>query len=516
VKSARVFSFKDCTVNHVVGDDMYGGSTYALYVENANYIAVQNVKTYVVTESWDMGSPALYFGAGSGAMANYDNLEFYILQNGTNGYLPRLIYAANHNHCRVKNISVDIPTRVLGSGPPTNRIIYGNMLQYTGMREFSLEDVSINLPQCWRIESSGRVLSFTGYSSSSVPGGEHRIKNISIQLAEADGLDSNYDGINYDWVKSTDYAAYAALILDFSSNNYPGLEIVTAENITVNHPRGMAFYGNSIQMKTASFKGAVKLSRTMADITSIESYYPGYALWVKDGTTLRVRDLNVTKTTAESVGGVGDPIIGDYANSIIYADEANAALRDNQTTTATTGNQFGVICGNEIDSGHFIHRSVNCICDTWNVNRTGGAPACYKLWNNALDTTSDLSLGRAPFLGVQITLEVTGKHVFECFAATKNQTTPAELATRFIVQISVPNADGSKRVYFSSTDGQWLDDASEWNNDSDLTAYKLSLPFNVAVTNADIDVKIHFNWFSALGYLYLDPSFNLTAVGGIK
>lgn len=510
VKSARVFAMRSCIVYSVGGDSMgYGGS--AVQIDAANYIAMQDIQCYALMQDYMMGSSAI-ISITADAMANYDNLAFHILQDGSASYIPSVFYAVNHRHCRMSNVTLDIPERTLGSGTPTSRHLSATVIQCTGMREFKFEKFNLALPKCWYLESGGHVLHLAGYHASNFPGGQHEVSNITVQLAEANGLDSEHNGIFYNAPKSSDYSSYAAVIFDFNSADTHGAEHATANNITINHPRGVALFAQSIQMQSVSLKGTAKFSKTQADITSLSTYYPGYALWAKESSTVRVRNLALTKASAGYTGGVDDPAIGECTNSLVYVDTANAALQSNQCSTENKGNQYAAICGNETDTGHFVHRTPNCICDTWGVNRTGGAPACFKLWNNSCNTTSDMSLGRAPFLGVQITPEATGRHNFICYAAAKNQPDMTELATRLIVQVTVPRSDGSVRSYYSGTDGQWASDTeSVWNSDNNLSAYKLTLPLDVATTGA-IDIKVHFNWYSAQGYVYLDPKFVLQAV----
>ena len=119
-----------------------------------------------------------------------------------------------------------------------------------------------------------------------------------------------------------------------------------------------------------------------------------------------------------------------------------------------------------------------------------------------------MSLGRAPFKGIQITPTATGVKTLKIYAAAKNLSDLTELYKKLIVQLSVPNGDGAD-VYYSSTDGSWSPDTvSTWNNDSGLTQYVLTIPVTIHTTAA-IDVKIHFNWYSQAGFLYIDPKFTL-------
>ena len=73
-----------------------------------------------------------------------------------------------------------------------------------------------------------------------------------------------------------------------------------------------------------------------------------------------------------------------------------------------------------------------------------------------------------------------------------------------VVQAAVPGADGSERTAFSSASGRWSEDASAWIGESGLTAFALEMPLEIPAA-CTVDVKIHFRWYSASGYLYIDP-----------
>jgi hypothetical protein len=75
----------------------------------------------------------------------------------------------------------------------------------------------------------------------------------------------------------------------------------------------------------------------------------------------------------------------------------------------------------------------------------------------------------------------------------------------------VPQTDGTQKVLFSSTHGQWLADSdAEWVNDSELNQLKIAIPLEVMTTDKTLDIKIHYQLYSASGYVYIDPVLELT------
>lgn len=530
INTAHVLSMHRCIFNIVNdGDDWYGDTADPFHLNNASYISVSDVDVYTTTSQYGGdygpgGGTALCFSNGSwgGAFSDYQNLRFHILVNGTWGYMPCLFYSAVNDYCRIRNITATIEERKLGTNNPSQYCVGQSMIRSHGSREFEIDGITVSLPKCWRITEGGRVVSISGFCNSTIPGFSKSIRNISISMAETDGVDSEAStGNYYEWVRQGigdigRYPWYSALEMSFSERNYSegAWEPVVVSGITVNHPHGVALYAYGCQIRNCSLKGTIKLRRCVADVTSMTSFYPGYALFAAEASTLRVGTLTLGKENSEITGGADDPAVGSYYSdtSFIYVGTCNGPLKSNIGGTATNVyNGYNVICANESDSGHYTCRSENYICDTWNARRTGGAPACLKIISSA-NGSGGMSLGRAPFRGFQITPAATGIHTLEFHIAAKGISDLSELNRRLLVQVSVPRANGTQEVYFSSTSGRWEDDSSaEWVNDSEMVQRKLVMPLNITEAGA-LDVKIHYQLYSASGYVYLDPAIALTPV----
>ena len=530
INTAHVLSMHRCIFNIVNdGDDWYGDTADPFHLNNASYISVSDIDVYATTSQYGGdygpgGGTALCFSNGSwgGAFSDYQNLRFHILVNGTWGYMPCLFYSAVNDYCRIRNITATVEERKLGTNNPSQYCVGQSMIRSHGSREFEIDGITVTIPKCWRITEGGRVVSISGFCNSTIPGFSKSIRNISISMAETDGVDSEAStGNYYEWVRQGigdigRYPWYSALEMSFSERNYSegAWEPVVVSGITVNHPHGVALYAYGCQIRNCSLKGTIKLRRCVADVTSMTSFYPGYALFAAEASTLRVGMLTLGKENSEITGGADDPAVGSYYSdtSFIYVGTCNGPLKSNIGGTATNVyNGYNVICANESDSGHYTCRSENYICDTWNARRTGGAPACLKIISSA-NGSGGMSLGRAPFRGFQITPAETGIHTLEFHIAAKGISDLSELNRRLLVQVTVPRANGTQDVYFSSTSGCWQDDSSaEWVNDSEMVQRKLVMPLNITEAGA-LDVKIHYQLYSASGYVYLDPAIALTPV----
>lgn len=71
------------------------------------------------------------------------------------------------------------------------------------------------------------------------------------------------------------------------------------------------------------------------------------------------------------------------------------------------------------------------------------------------------------------------------------------------------SAQVGDRTYYSTLHGRWADDsASTWVNDSDLVQKVLEMPIDIPDTSP-VDVRVYFSWYSAGGFVYLDPDIKL-------
>lgn len=197
----------------------------------------------------------------------------------------------------------------------------------------------------------------------------------------------------------------------------------------------------------------------------------------------------------------------------MFADKCNVALRPLNYLSSNDNYIYqGFGCNNEGEDGHFCFRCPNGIADTWSVHRSGGGAAAIKLYNNNYNTTRTMVLGRKPFKGLQLLPTTSGRHVLKAHIAYKGFADDSELSRRLLFSATVRGADGHDIVYWSSLHGRWIDDsASEWINDENLTQKCLEIPLDL-VENNPVDVRIYFCWFSASGFIYVDPALELEPV----
>ena len=138
------------------------------------------------------------------------------------------------------------------------------------------------------------------------------------------------------------------------------------------------------------------------------------------------------------------------------------------------------------------------------MRRTGGGTAALKLSNNVCPGADMMVLGRRPFNGMQLTPTTTGRHMLRAHIAFKGYASAAELYRHFVISATV-----NGKVWYSTVNGRWADDsASTWVNDSDLNQMVLEMPIDIAEVSP-VDVRVYFSWYSAGGFVYLDPAIEL-------
>ena len=524
-----VFSLKHCVVNAVRDSgNYYEASSWAFQVQQPTFLAVSDVDVWTPAvqyggggdESGGMGSgdPILKFGyynsySGSSVCgnSNFENLRFHYLARGSYGYLPSLFYAYCGEFARLRKVTVQMETRQLGSGTPSVVAPAGILVDCENAAEYDYGDIAVTLPKVWRVDSYCNILKLTGASANSLPGYVKKVDGITVTLGTTAGVDTQNNGNYYSNYQNTDNGAnYAAVRLNFGSGDgmYGGgaWEPVIVRNLTVTHPRGIALHFTGAYLKSCTLQGMLRASQATCDITSLTTWYPGYAVQASSGSTVRVGTLTLGRGNVS--GHDSDPaILGSpqESTSFVFVGSCNGALMsDTRSTSTSHDNCYAVVCANEEDTGHYTMRTINAMCNTWGVARSGGAvSASLKLSNNTADGPGFLSLGRQPFGGFAVAA-TAGQRTLKVFVAAKGLSDLAQLSRRLLVQASIPHADGSSEVLWSCASGRWLEDASTWIGESSLSAYRLELPVSIPA-DCSVDVRIHVKWYSSSGYLYIDP-----------
>lgn len=509
---ARMLNIRDCVMNYCITGNT--SNPHGIYCRFPEILNVEDVKIYSPLNYTSSGYYALSLSENSeeGIECTIRNVEQTILFNGTYEYIPSLMNVNGFLNARIQNISITMPGRGLSEVRPANLYLQNTLIYYAYMRDFSIKDVTIDIPYCWRCTSPA-IYMRNMYSSNYVPGIEKEVRNITINLGEDEGIAIG-SPISYSDASNSG-SSYVACYLEFSNRDgeiYAKVPIV--DNLTVNNPRGRSLYIYNARLTNARLKGSMSCYYTVADIDSLSTWFPGYVLWAYDGSHVRVKDLSVNIENPAYLYSQ-EPAVGTTFNNRgnVFADKCNVSLRP---LTYLSGNDYyihqGFGCNNEGEDGHFCYRCPNGIADTWSVHRTGGGAAAIKLYNNNYNTIRTMVLGRKPFKGMQLLPTTSGRHILKAHIAYKGYADDSDMFRRFMISATIRNADGKDVTFWSTIHGRWLDDSSsEWINDENLTQKCLELPLDL-IENNPVDVRIYFSWFSSSGFVYLDPALELEPV----
>jgi len=500
---ARMLDIRDCVINHAV----CGNTTNAcgFYCCFSDILNVEGVKVH--SPAWtDYTSNAypLYLAgtAQKGVECQIRNVEQTIRMNGSTGtHVPTLLYLQGYISCKVENVSVAMGT-ALNSTNPSSLLIDYAMMYFGSIYELGMKTISVNLPKVWYAKSP--VLQFDRcYSGNYVPGVVKRIEDVAVELASTGGIG---DACTYANATST-RESYSAVVMSFtSSDTTMYAKVMEVTGLTVKCPRGKALYAENIRLTDSEFEGTVILSATEADIASIKTWFPGKALYAQSGTHARVRLMEANLSNPDYAYNEDPLVFSTYDNSgSVFVDESNASLAPMTASSSKATHIYqGIGCNSEGADGHFAFRCANGLCDTWSVRRTGGGTAALKLSNNVCSGADMMVLGRRPFNGMQLTPTTTGRHMLRAHIAFKGYASAAELYRHFVISATV-----NGKVWYSTVNGRWADDtASTWVNDSDLNQMVMEMPIDIAEVSP-VDVRVYFSWYSAGGFVYLDPAIEL-------
>ena len=500
---ARMLDIRDCVINHAV----CGNTTNAcgFYCYFADILNIEGVKVHspVWTDYTSSAYPLYLAGtAQKGVECQIRNVEQTIRMNSSSAtHVPTLLYLQGYISCKVENVSVAMGTALNSTTPSSLSIDYA-MMYFGSIYELGMKTVSVNLPKVWYAKSP--VLQFDRcYSGNYVPGVVKRIEDVTVELASTGGIG---DACTYANATST-RESYSAVVMSFtSSDTTMYAKVMEVTGLTVKCPRGKALYAENIRLTDSEFEGTVILSATEADIASIKTWFPGKALYAQSGTHARVRLMEANLSNPDYAYNEDPLVFSTYDNSgSVFVDESNASLAPMTASSSKATHIYqGIGCNSEGADGHFAFRCANGLCDTWSVSRTGGGTAALKLSNNVCPGADMMVLGRRPFNGMQLTPTTTGRHMLRAHIAFKGYASAAELYRHFVISATV-----NGKVWYSTVNGRWANDsASTWVNDSDLTQLVLEMPIDIAEVSP-VDVRVYFSWYSAGGFVYLDPAIEL-------
>jgi len=505
IGQARMLNIRDCVVNRRPTASYYGIYCNAPDILNVTGCRVNLLACY---DSDFYGSLSLSNSQRGQIEATISDLSARYLLDGRDGRnFDSVLRARYFPSLRASGISATTGD-LAPDEHPEGLSLRGSLLDFSEANDFSVKGVEASLPHIRRIESP--VVRVGCQLCNNHAGCEKTVEDVRISLG---GEDSVGSWRNYDEARRFD-SYYSLLYVENYNYDrtscYP--KAAVAKGLRLSNPRGNSLFASGCRVTDAVLEGAACLSGCLADIDSISTWFPGYALRLNNYSHARIGEITVNTENTEYPYN-SDVVVqccdGEYSGNA-YVGRCNVPLCPVQLSTSAGDTHVARACGNAGETGHYTMLSRNVAADTWNVHRTGGAAACLKIRNDACDTGNTMTIGRKPFRGLLLTPSATGRHVLRMHAAFKGFDSLDALQRRLVVTATVDEG-GSPRVYTSSSDGQWRDDTdAEWVNDSDLVQKVLEIPLDISTLSA-VDVRIHYGWYSATGFAYIDPAMELVA-----
>jgi len=499
------FECVDCEIHHANADDHF-----SIRVRNAMFAVCCGNVSYATTGR----GYVIYLCADTsyrGSIIRCNNNKFYYYGNGAqtnSSYIPGMLYTGCARRVEVKGLTLTYAGTL---GTYSNTLYCDRyIVLIQNCYQYDIADISLDLGKCWYFAGTQAALCISPAETTDNNDYLNSVKNLTLQAAESDGFGS-YN--NYDAADNIDDDSWPLrLALPYGTQH-----AAVVDTVTVNNPRGKAAYFSGCNAKNINLKGTVRAYCSILSIATLSTWFPGRAVYAATGANIYIGTATVNKEN-ESYEYDDDPLVISTpyeTTGTVYVAEANSVVFGSTLSSSSDHSNaeefIGV--GSQIDAGNFRLRTSNYLCQTWNVNRTGGATACLKLEGSANSGSATfMGIGRYPYQGIEVTPTATGVHLARIYVAAKGFSSSEDLADKTQVEIEVPDADGRAKVYRSNLCGVWNDDAdSVWNNDSDLTQYVLEIPVDIETTDA-VQFRIFYNYYSASGFLYIDPAVTLTAI----
>jgi len=505
----RCLRIQDCTVNYKPHSSDYP-AVYCHYPEildledtRVNLLAFENSRS-----AYALNLKGCY-DQQTGTEATVTGVSFRYVFNGTGcRYFPGGLCLGAHLSTRVSGITA---ASVIPEGmaiPSDSCQPYQSLLSISGLNDFSIRGIDVNLPHFWR--HYNHLLYVNGSVQSLSPGVEREISNVSVILGtdETAGIAGSMSYDEYKGSYNSENIHYALCVAMDGGNSSCYPKVCRADGVSVTFARGRAASFSLCRITDSSFQGMVVLSRCMADIDSVSTWFPGYVMRIQSYTHARIGRLTVNRGNETYPYAYDTAVDRDKYSCSCFIGESNVIPEQTALSGSGVSQQFAISCASECGEGHYTLRTQNIAVDTWNVRRTGGAPAALKLWNDKWNNTGMAVLGRKPFKGKLLTAASPGRYILKLHVAWKNYADEDDMGRRFFV--TATTGEGSQaRMFCSSLGGRWSDDSSSvWENDTDLVRKCLELPVDME-TAGTVDVRLFFSWYSADGFLYVDPAMTL-------
>ena len=469
-------------INHIMMGDKGIHDLHSIAV-NGKFVKINNIKINIKNMK----------NASNGILRRYDERSWAILVgkydnygSDNDGHPPLII--------KVNNIKADFTKNPLFR-PNSARILYIQGLSIDhGNMSSCVENIDIRFPHDnFTVSPNVYVVMFRNYPYT-----------------------SNYNN----WSIGSDNSA-----ADYYRNASKG---VIYKNIRIDSPYNTSYslYMTGASVKSPYIGGKIYLRSSTLEVDKIYTGVPASScVTMSYNSYLKCDEFEANLNNKNSpYVGVAQIVLNSQDPSSVYVNKTNIALFDEIPVTAnySLAMNGSYVCPNYIVNGQYFARNSQIFVKSWNSVRTGStSQASLKLYNNTSTAAGNpgyLIIGNDPYKGIEIQPKSAGKKILTCYIAVKNfdETQYHEGSTHCGITACVPetrNDNGEMNIYtYTSMGSSWKEDLSTWSNDNNLKTYRIEIPLEVKEITNPIDVKIWYNWYSANGYVYIDPDIKLIDV----
>lgn len=462
-----------------------GGASYLIYI--GNYQVTYKIGRFIDNEV------KAYPVQPSGYYSEYGSVFPSII--GITSYANELTEVQNFSYtCGDKIGSAEI-----------NKLQCGNIIGFNTKGIGIFKNITINLPNCWKTIYDVVTITISSHDpySSTIP--YSKIENISITLADEDGLGDKLTDSNI-YTENND--KYAALKIDAKS--------VNMNSIYIWNPYGVALNLRG-SLNCDKIGGVVYIQNDMFLTINELTCYRKNALLIRSSSASSTDQCNKSYAFVNKV--IMDPASSEcvvacwgddnvrFTSTRVYIEETNVSVRPSinalikNTDSSTTANGISlgcIVCPNNVEEGCFVAMSDNCYVDTWAVKREGStSKASLKFVNLVGHTRNSLVLGYDPNKIIIKDNLSAGKHTATVYIAHKGF---QKIEDKFYVEYHTAN--GSVNTLF---EGALLDDNSTWQGlASGYSLQKIVCPL-LTTEDGELSATLYFRGFSA-NELFVDPN----------
>lgn len=357
------------------------------------------------------------------------------------------------------------------------------------------------------------------------------IKNIDIKFPKDSerNYDSNYEVIalriqndreqyncdSHDYANIYNQNQNLCYALNPLNNGIASDIKIDAQNL--NNGYGLALYNTG--MKTKELNTRVYLYSSVLDIDTLNWYRSDRASAVTTSWCSYIK-CNNYNADLQNFKGREQFALNPYSTAFIVNSNVMPYDEWSPSSQYPAVKNATCTCLNVIEPGQFFMRNSTTFCKAWSITRSGSnSQASLKLYNNTYtgNLPYPLEIGISPYKGLEIVPSTLGlkKLVCYCARALFEGNELEQGCGLFWIEALSKSVQADEKIQTERTDSfmkMFIDDDSSWSGTADLTPFRIEVPIEVKDLTQKVEVKLHYNWYSPAGFVYVDPDIRLIDV----